>query len=125
MKLTHDRAHNIAYLQIGPADRSVETRQLAEDLVADVGPDGEICGLEFLDANRQLGLVEAGRAGAGDALHLVVYQDAAAKFRLNVVAADGTVLLMAPTAFHTRSDAMDAARKLRAQGLLAPVKAAV
>lgn len=120
MKLTHDREHNIAYLQIGPADREVETRQLSEDINLDIGPDGEICGLEFLDANRQLALLSAKSAGAGMALRFEVFQDLAGGFRFRVLSGAGSPFFSSE-AFASEAAAAKAVELFRNSAVAAPV----
>jgi uncharacterized protein YuzE len=55
MWLSFDRLHNIAYLRLAEALTEVETLKVSEDLYVDLAPDGSVYGLEFLNANEQIG----------------------------------------------------------------------
>jgi len=55
MKLTLDSTYNIAYLQLREKSGTVETIRLSDDVLIDVAPDGTVYGIEFLNANEQLG----------------------------------------------------------------------
>jgi uncharacterized protein YuzE len=68
MKLTYDPAHNVAYLRLRDKLAEVETVRVSDELVIDLAPDGRVYGIEFLNANAQL--------GQGDAGKLVVVDDA-------------------------------------------------
>src|SRR3954449_6132421 len=54
MKLTFDRAHNIAYLRLRPKGAQVETVRVNDELNVDLAPDGSVYGIELLNANDQL-----------------------------------------------------------------------
>lgn len=54
MELTYDPRYNIAYLRLADEPVDVETIKVGDLLNIDVAPDGQICGIEFLNANRQL-----------------------------------------------------------------------
>ena len=58
MQLTFDAKHNIAYLRFADAIGDVETVRVSDDVLVDLNADGSVCGIELLDAGRQL-------AGAG------------------------------------------------------------
>jgi uncharacterized protein YuzE len=65
MKLTYDPKHNIAYIQLREKTAEVETIHLSDELLIDVAPDGTVYGMEFLNANDQLGasvIVEGGES---------------------------------------------------------------
>ena len=55
MKLTYDPRYNIAYIRLREKVRQVESIHLSDELVIDMAPDGEVYGIEFLNANAQLG----------------------------------------------------------------------
>ena len=61
MKLTYDPRHNIAYLRLHEKTGQVETIRVSEELNVDVAPDGTVYGIEFLNANAQLGAEEQGK----------------------------------------------------------------
>ena len=65
MKLSYDRAHNIAYLRLHPKGTEVETIRVSGELNVDIAPDGSVYGIELLNANEQL------RATDGDRFVLV------------------------------------------------------
>ena len=54
MRLTYDPRRNIAYLRLRPAADGVETIRLSDEIAIDMGPDGTVAGIEFLNANEQL-----------------------------------------------------------------------
>jgi len=54
MRLTYDPRYNIAYIRFREKDAEVEAIRLSEEVVADIAPDGTICGIELLNANGQL-----------------------------------------------------------------------
>ena len=65
MRLTYDRAQNIAYLRLRPRGAQVQTVRVSEELNVDLAPDGSVYGIELLNANDQL------RAGDNGKLILV------------------------------------------------------
>jgi len=71
LTLTHDPKFNIAYLRLAEPSGRVRTLCVTPDLNIDLGPDGRVCGIEFLDPATQLGLAPAtcrqteGNAGDG------------------------------------------------------------
>ncbi len=54
MRLTYDKALNVAYLRLREKPAEVETLRLSDNLLVDVAPDGTVYGIEFLNANDQL-----------------------------------------------------------------------
>lgn len=64
MQLTYDSKHNIAYLRFNEAMGDVETVRVSDDVLVDLNADGSVCGIELLDAGKQL-------AGAGGSSFLV------------------------------------------------------
>jgi uncharacterized protein YuzE len=54
MRISVNRKLNVAYVHLQDRPDTVETKQLSEDLLMDVGPDGTIYGLELLNAREQL-----------------------------------------------------------------------
>ena len=54
MRISINRKLNVAYVHLADKPDTVETRQLSDDLLLDVGSDGTIYGLELLDAETQL-----------------------------------------------------------------------
>ena len=61
MKLTFDRAHNIAYLRLRPRGAQVETVRVSDELNVDLAPDGSVYGIELLNANEQLHAADNGK----------------------------------------------------------------
>lgn len=53
MKLTYDPAYNIAYIQLKEKTPEVVSKQINDDVVLDLAPDGSIFGIELLNANEQ------------------------------------------------------------------------
>lgn len=54
MRISIDAKHNVAYIHLQDRPETVDTVELSEDLLLDVGPDGTVYGLELLNANEQL-----------------------------------------------------------------------
>src|SRR3981081_4723681 len=71
MKLTFDRAHNIAYLRRRPRGAQVQTVRVSDELNVDIAPDGSVYGIELLNANEQLRAADDGK--------LVLVDEAAGK----------------------------------------------
>ena len=61
MKLTFDRAHNIAYLRLRPSGAQVQTVRVSDELNVDLAPDGSVYGIELLNANDQLRAADNGK----------------------------------------------------------------
>jgi uncharacterized protein YuzE len=61
MKLTFDRAHNIAYLRLRPRGAQVQTVRVSDELNVDLAPDGSVYGIELLNANEQLRAADDGK----------------------------------------------------------------
>jgi uncharacterized protein YuzE len=61
MRLTFDRAHNIAYLRLRPRGAQVETVRVSDELNVDLAPDGSVYGIELLNANEQLRAADNGK----------------------------------------------------------------
>lgn len=61
MKLTYDPRYNVAYIHLKEKTDQVETVRVSDELSVDLAPDGSVYGIEFLDANRQLGTDAAGK----------------------------------------------------------------
>lgn len=53
MKLTYDPDANVAYIALREPIGDVETIRIAEDFFVDIGEDGKVCGIEFLNAAEQ------------------------------------------------------------------------
>lgn len=54
MKLTIDPRYNIAYLQLREKTGQVHTISVSDSINIDVGPDGQVDGIELLDACNQI-----------------------------------------------------------------------
>jgi len=61
MKLSYDPKYNIAYLRFREKTNGVESIKISEEMVVDISPDGKIYGLELLNANEQLEIIEGGK----------------------------------------------------------------
>ena len=62
MKLTYDPKHNVAYIRLQTKKNvHVQTLHLNDSLNVDVAPDGTVCGIELLNANKQLGGKDKGK----------------------------------------------------------------
>ena len=75
MRISIDAQHNVAYIHLQDRPATVDTVELSEDLLLDVGPDGTVYGLELLNANDQLrtaGLaeLEIENAESGETTHV-------------------------------------------------------
>lgn len=54
MEISHDPQLNVAYIKFSEKKDHVQTLQLSEDFMIDIGPDGKVYGIELLNANAQL-----------------------------------------------------------------------
>jgi uncharacterized protein YuzE len=54
MKVTYDPEFNVAYIRFRDKPTEVETIVISDALNLDIGPDGEVYGIELLNANEQL-----------------------------------------------------------------------
>ena len=54
MDVSYDPRYNIAYLRLANKTAHVNSIKIGEEVVADIGPDGTLYGLELLNANKQL-----------------------------------------------------------------------
>ncbi|MFO7445343.1 MAG: DUF2283 domain-containing protein [Ignavibacteriaceae bacterium] len=57
MTLSYDPLYNIAYIRFKENIEKVETLKLSDDVNIDISPDGKVYGIEFLNANNQLDLI--------------------------------------------------------------------
>ena len=56
MKVHYDAQVDALYIELRPlAPSTAESRTLSEDVIANYGPDGNLAGLEILDASLLLG----------------------------------------------------------------------
>lgn len=58
MEISYDSKYNIAYIRFREKIEQVETIKISEELLIDISPDGKIYGIELLNANEQLGLLQ-------------------------------------------------------------------
>jgi uncharacterized protein YuzE len=58
MELSYDSKYNIAYIRLREKKEEVETIRISEELCIDISPDGKVYGIELLNANEQLGMLE-------------------------------------------------------------------
>jgi uncharacterized protein YuzE len=79
MKLTYDPDFNIAYIRLRRKNAKVTTISVSDELNVDLGPDGRIYGIEFLNANQQLAgqrvkklIVQNTRSGHSAELRLAI-----------------------------------------------------
>jgi uncharacterized protein YuzE len=55
MNLTYDPRYNIAYISFREkAENEVQSLKISEELILDIAANGEIYGIELLNANEQL-----------------------------------------------------------------------
>ena len=55
MRLSYAPRYNVAYLRLKEPATGVETITISDALNLDVSPDGTLYGIEFLNANEQIG----------------------------------------------------------------------
>jgi len=55
MHLTYNPEMNVAYIRLRAKRAKVTTIVVSDELNVDIGPDGKVYGIEFLNANQQLG----------------------------------------------------------------------
>ena len=56
MKITYDDRYDLLYLALDESPQQVESRDLAEGVVIDVGADDRIVGIEILGASKLVNL---------------------------------------------------------------------
>lgn len=57
MKITYDPQVDAVYIELHPLEAGcAEARRLTDEIIANYGPDGQLAGLEILDASRVLGV---------------------------------------------------------------------
>jgi uncharacterized protein YuzE len=61
MELTYDPRYNIAYIRFRKKAKEVETIRVSDELNIDLSPDGTVYGIELLNANEQLRVVDEGK----------------------------------------------------------------
>ncbi len=61
MHFSYDPRYNIAYIRFRPKSKDVESLRISDEIVLDLAPDGQIYGIELLNANEQLESDESGR----------------------------------------------------------------
>ena len=54
MEVTYDPRYNIGYIRFTDTASEVDTVKISDSLNIDLSPDGKVCGIELLDATRQL-----------------------------------------------------------------------
>jgi uncharacterized protein YuzE len=67
MRISINRKLNVAYIHLQDRPDTVETKQLSDDLLMDVGPDGTVYGLELLNASEQLRSADLAELSVEDA----------------------------------------------------------
>ena len=55
MEVTYDPRYNIGYIRFAERVSEVDTIKVSDSLNIDLSPDGTVCGIELLDATKQLG----------------------------------------------------------------------
>lgn len=58
MELSYDSKYNVAYIKLRDKAEEVETIKISDELFIDIAPDGKVCGIELLNANDQLGMLD-------------------------------------------------------------------
>jgi len=61
MKVSYDPRYNIAYISLREKTTEVETIRISDEVNVDISPDGKVCGIELLNANEQLQIIEGGK----------------------------------------------------------------
>jgi uncharacterized protein YuzE len=56
MQIMYDARHDLLYIRLDDREQQVVNRQVAEDIVLDIGENDHIVGIEILDASRHLNL---------------------------------------------------------------------
>jgi len=56
MKITYDKEADAAYVYLRKFDRSFTNKKVSEDVILDFGPQGEVLGIEILNASHHLAL---------------------------------------------------------------------
>ncbi len=63
MKISYDKEADAMYIEFRAlAPGTAENRQLTDEIIADYAPDGQLAGLEILDASYILALAKPDRA---------------------------------------------------------------
>lgn len=60
IKLSYDPRYNIAYIQLREKTNQIETLRISDELNIDISSDGKIYGIELLNANEQLQIMNGG-----------------------------------------------------------------
>lgn len=69
MKITYDSRYNIAYIKLREkVPRRVDTIHLSDEVNIDISSDGEVCGIELLNATKQLRIGKEGTFTFEDAV---------------------------------------------------------
>lgn len=58
MELSYDVKYNIAYIKLREKQEHVETLKISDELCIDIASDGKVYGIELLNANEQLGILQ-------------------------------------------------------------------
>lgn len=61
MKLSYDPRYNIAYIRFREKTSGVETIRVSDEINIDISPDGKVYGIELMNANEQLEVIDGGR----------------------------------------------------------------
>ena len=56
MQILYNDKTDLLYLRLDDRQQQVVNKRLSEDIVLDIGKDGKIVGIEFIDASRHLSL---------------------------------------------------------------------
>jgi uncharacterized protein YuzE len=58
MKISYDPTYNIAYIHLREKQTDIETIRISDEMNIDLSPDGKVYGIELLNANEQLDIME-------------------------------------------------------------------
>lgn len=61
MKITYDSKRNVAYIFLMDPIQEVETIKLSDEMNVDITAEGKVYGIELLNANEQLKLLNGGK----------------------------------------------------------------
>jgi uncharacterized protein YuzE len=59
MRVSYDKRHDILYIDVAPGKKARETRPLDDDIFVDLDEEGNIVGIEILNASENIGDAQA------------------------------------------------------------------
>ena len=58
MELSYESKYNTAYIRLREKIEEIDTIKISDELCIDISPDGKVYGIELLNANEQLGMLQ-------------------------------------------------------------------